>query len=181
MSAAASRLITDHPQRDEAAQGVWIAATTFQEVGLFSKAADYHATIADNWPKSEHHKDAAYNAVLLRTTVGEHDKAIDSGQKFRKYYPRDDSADEVIFLMGKAHEKAGKKKEAEALYDQYSKNARSVNGQIEALVRLATVNPTTSAARARRSIRAVHIYSARKKSAQRSRQILRCQSSLHAG
>src|SRR5450432_4669473 len=139
LSAAASRLITDHAQREEAAQGVWIAATTFQEVGLFSKAADYHATITDNWPKSEHHKDAAYNAVLLRTTVGEHDKAIDSGQKFRKYYPRDDNADEVVFLMGKAHEKAGKKKEAEALYDQYSKNARSVNGQIEALVRLATV------------------------------------------
>jgi tetratricopeptide (TPR) repeat protein len=139
LAAAAGLLISDHAERDEAAQGVWIAATTFQEVGLFSKAADYHATIADNWPKSEHHKDAAYNAVLLRTTVGEHDKAIESGQKFLKYYPRDESADEVIFLMGKAHEKAGKKTAAEALYDQYSKNARSVNGQIEALVRLATV------------------------------------------
>jgi tetratricopeptide (TPR) repeat protein len=162
MAAAASRLITDHAQREEAAQGVWIAATTFQEVGLFSKAADYHATIADNWPKSEHHKDAAYNAVLLRTTVGEHDKAIESGQKFRKYYPRDDAADEVIFLMGKAHEKAGKKKEAEALYDQYSKNARSVNGQIEALVRLATVKADDERGAAAALDRAVHIYGARK-------------------
>ena len=162
VSAAAARLISDHPQREEAAQGVWIAATTFQEVGLFSKAADYHATIADNWPKSEHHKDAAYNAVLLRTTVGEHDKAIDSGQKFRKYYPRDDSADEVIFLMGKAHEKAGKKKEAEALYDQYSKNARSVNGQIEALVRLAAVKTDDERGAAAALDRAIHIYSQRK-------------------
>jgi len=162
LAAAASRLITDHPQRDEAAQGVWIAATTFQEVGLFSKAADYHATIADNWPKSEHHKDAAYNAVLLRTTVGEHDKAIDSGQKFRKYYPRDDSADEVIFLMGKAHEKAGKKKEAEALYDQYSKNARSVSGQIEALVRLAGVKADDERGAAAALDRAIHIYAQRK-------------------
>src|SRR6185369_17710288 len=139
LSAAAKILVDNHRQRDEAAEGVWIAATTYQEVGLFSEAANYHAVIADSWPKSPHHKDAAYNAVLLRTTVGEHDKAIESGQKFRKYYPRDDAADEVIFLMGKAHEKAGKKKEAEALYDQYSKNARSVNGQIEALVRLAAV------------------------------------------
>jgi cellulose synthase operon protein C len=162
MSAAASRLITDHAQRDEAAQGVWIAATTFQEVGLFSKAADYHATIADNWPKSEHHKDAAYNAVLLRTTVGEHDKAIESGQKFRKYYPRDDAADEVIFLMGKAHEKAGKKKEAEALYDQYSKNARSVNGQIEALVRLATVKADDERGASAALDRAIKVYAARK-------------------
>ncbi|MES1175102.1 MAG: tetratricopeptide repeat protein [Myxococcales bacterium] len=162
MSAAASRLITDHAQRDEAAQGVWIAATTFQEVGLFSKAADYHATIADNWPKSEHHKDAAYNAVLLRTTVGEHDKAIDSGQKFRKYYPRDDAADEVIFLMGKAHEKAGKKKDAEALYDQYSKSARSVNGQIEALVRLAAVKADDERGASAALDHAIKIYTARK-------------------
>jgi len=162
LSAAASTLIKDHAQREEAAQGVWIAATTFQEVGLFSKAADYHATIADNWPKSEHHKDAAYNAVLLRTTVGEHDKAIESGQKFRKYYPRDDSADEVIFLMGKAHEKAGKKKEAEALYDQYSKNARSVNGQIEALVRLATVKSDDERGAGAALDRAIHIYAQRK-------------------
>ncbi|MEI9935866.1 MAG: tetratricopeptide repeat protein [Pseudomonadota bacterium] len=161
LSAAAALLIKDHAEREEAAQGVWIAATTFQEVGLFSKAADYHATIADNWPKSEHHKDAAYNAVLLRTTVGEHDKAIESGQKFRKYYPRDDSADEVIFLMGKAHEKAGKKKEAEALYDQYSKNARSVNGQIEALVRLAAVETDERGAAAALD-RAIHIYAQRK-------------------
>ncbi len=162
LSAAASRLITDHAQREEAAQGVWIAATTFQEVGLFSKAADYHATIADNWPKSEHHKDAAYNAVLLRTTVGEHDKAIDSGQKFRKYYPRDEAADEVIFLMGKAHEKAGKKKEAEALYDQYSKNARSVNGQIEALVRLAAVKSDDERGASAALDHAIKIYAARK-------------------
>ena len=162
VAAAAARLIADHPQREEAAQGVWIAATTFQEVGLFSKSADYHATIADNWPKSEHHKDAAYNAVLLRTTVGEHDKAIDSGQKFRKYYPRDEAADEVIFLMGKAHEKAGKKKEAEALYDQYSKNARSVNGQIEALVRLATVKPDDERGASAALDRAIHVYAQRK-------------------
>lgn len=162
LAAAASRLITDHAQRDEAAEGVWIAATTFQEVGLFSKAADYHATITDNWPKSEHHKDAAYNAVLLRATVGEHDKAIESGQKFRKYYPRDEAADEVIFLMGKAHEKAGKKKDAEALYDQYSKNARSVNGQIEALVRLATVKSDDERGAAAALDRALHVYTQNK-------------------
>jgi tetratricopeptide (TPR) repeat protein len=162
MSAAASRLTTDHAQRDEAAQGVWIAATTFQEVGLFSKAAEYHATIADNWPKSEHHKDAAYNAVLLRTTVGEHDKAIESGQKFKKYYPRDELADEVTFLMGKAHEKAGKKKEAEALYDQYSKSARRPSSQIEALVRLATVQIDDDKNSSATLARAVTLYTQRK-------------------
>jgi len=162
LSAAAAILIANHRQREEAAEGVWIAATTYQEVGLFSEAANYHAVIVDSWPKNAHHKDAAYNAVLLRTTVGEHDKAIDSGQKFKKYYPRDEAADEVTFLMGKAHEKADKKAEAAELYDRYSKSARSVNSQIEALVRLASVKSGDVRASTAALERAIQIYGLRK-------------------
>ncbi len=161
LAAAANLLMTTHRQRPEAAEGVWIAATTHQEVGLFAEAATYHATIADSFPKFEHHRDAAFNAVLLRVTVGEHDKAIESGEKFRKAYPRDDAADEVVFLMGKAHEKAGKKAEAAQLYDRYSKSARGPGAQIEALVRLAVVS---SDERTKSSAleRAVHTYNGRK-------------------
>ncbi len=139
LKSAASLLIKDHKTDPEAAQGLWIAATTYQSVGLYSQAADYDQTIVENWPKFEHHKDAAYNAVLLRTTVGEHDKAIASGKEFTRYYSRDPDADEVVFLMGKAHEKAKKWKAAEALYRRYSRTARDANARIEALVRLATV------------------------------------------
>lgn len=162
LSAAAKILVDNHRNRDEAAEGVWIAANTYQEVGLFSEAANYHAVITDSWPKNQHHKDAAYNAVLLRTTVGEHDKAIESGQKFKKYYPRDESADEVTFLMGKAHEKANKKAEAASLYDAYSRSARSVGSQIEALVRLATVKADDERAAGAALERAISIYKARK-------------------
>lgn len=139
LGAAAALLVKHHKDRPEAAQGLWLAASTYQEVGLFSESANYHAILADNFPRSEHHKDAAFNAVLLRTTVGEHDKAIASGESFRRQYPKDELADEVTFLMGKAHEKAGKNKEAETLYDRYSRSARSADSQIEALVRLAIV------------------------------------------
>ncbi len=162
LSAAAAILIANHRQREEAAEGVWIAASTYQEVGLFSEAANYHAVIVDTWPKNSHHKDSAYNAVLLRTTVGEHAKAIESGQKFKKYYPRDDSADEVTFLMGKAHEKADKKAEAAELYDRYSRGARSVSSQVEALVRLATVKAGDDRAAASALDRAIQLYGARK-------------------
>ncbi|MEZ4219678.1 MAG: tetratricopeptide repeat protein [Polyangiaceae bacterium] len=139
MKAAAALLISDHRSQPEAAQGLWIAATTHQEIGLFSDAADYHEVIVDNFPKYEHHKDAAFNAVLLRTTVGEHAKAIESGNKFKRLYGRDEAADEVTFLMGKAHEKAEKWKEAEQLYSSYSRSARRPSSQVEALARLATV------------------------------------------
>ncbi len=139
LHAAADLLVKNHPEREEAAQGVWIAATAYQSVGLFSEAADYHQTIAEKWPKSEHGKDAAYNAVLLRVAVGEHDRAIQAGNEYRRNYPRGDDADEVTFLMGKAHEKAGKWKDAELLYASYSQTAKSASSRIEALVRLATV------------------------------------------
>src|SRR6188768_3916653 len=161
LSGAADILWKQHRQRPEAAEGLWIAATTHQEVGLFSEAAGYHALITDAFPKFEHHHDAAFNAVLLRATVGEHAKAIESGEKFKKYYPRDDSADEVAFLMGKAHEKAGKKAEAAQVYDRYAKNARSASSQIEALVRLAVVS-TDEKTKAQALDRAVHVYTARK-------------------
>ncbi len=139
MKAAVAILISDHRGRDEAAQGAWIAANTFQEVGLFSEAADYHDVIAENFPKSQHHKDAAFNSVLLRTTVGETQRAIDSGNRFRKVYPRDESAEEVTFLMGKAYEKAEKWKDAAGIYERYTHNAKTPSGQIEAFVRLASV------------------------------------------
>ncbi len=162
LSAAAKILIDHHRGREEAAEGVWIAATTYQEVGLFSEAANYHAVLVESWPKNQHHKDSAYNAVLLRTTVGEHGKAIDSGQKFKKAYPRDESADEVTFLMGKAHEKADKKAEAASLYDAYSRNARSVGSQIESLVRLATVKANDERTSSAALERAIQIYKTRK-------------------
>lgn len=161
LAAAANLLVTNYQSRPEAAEGVWIAATTHQEVGLFSEAASYHAIIADQFPKHEHHRDAAFNAVLLRVAVGEHDRAIQSGEKFRRAYPRDEAADEVVFLMGKAHEKAGKKAEAAQLYDRYAKNARSAGSQIEALVRLAVVS-NDERTRQGALDRAVHVYSGRK-------------------
>jgi len=162
LGAAAALLVKDHKQKPESAQGIWIAANTYQEVGLFGESANYHAIIADTWPKYEHHKDAAFNAVLLRTTVGEHDKAIASGETFRRMYPRDELADEVTFLMGQAHEKAGKNKEAEALYDRYSRNARSVDSQIESLVRLATVRKGDERGMASALATAVHLSTQRK-------------------
>jgi TolA-binding protein len=139
LRAAADLLVKNHASRDEAPEGAWLAATAFQSVGLFSEAAGYHEILADKWPRSEHHKDAAYNAALLRTTIGEHDKAIADGNAYRRKYPRGEDADEVTFLMGKAHEKAQRWKDAEALYSSYSQTARGAGSRIEALVRLATV------------------------------------------
>lgn len=139
VAAAAALLAENHKGSKEAGDGLWIAANTYQSVGLFSEAAGYHEQIVADFPKHEHHQDAAYNAVLLRTTVGDHAKAISDGEAYKKAYPRGEDADEVVFLMGKAHEKAEKWKDAERLYARYELASRNPNTQVEALVRLATV------------------------------------------
>jgi TolA-binding protein len=139
LRAAAALLIAHHLQRPVTAQGLWIAATTHQSLGLFAEAADYMDWIVQRFASYEHHKDAAFNAVLLRTAVGDREKAVAAGDRYRRAYPRGDDSDEVIFLMGKAHEKAGAYGDAARLYDSYSKGAKRADGRIESLVRLASV------------------------------------------
>jgi len=77
--------------------------------------------------------------VLLRTTAGEHDAAIRAGETYRRLYPRAEDLDDVAFLMGKAHEKAERWKDAETVYLKYAEGGRAPSGRIEAWVRLATV------------------------------------------
>lgn len=139
LAAAADLLAEKHGDRKEVPEGLWIAATTYQQIGSFAEAARYHEQIAGRFRKSEHHKDAAFNAVLLRTAVGDQPKAVEAGQTFKKAYPRDALTPEVTFLMGKAYEGAEKWSEADKLYADYARTAPNPNRRIEAWVRLALV------------------------------------------
>jgi cellulose synthase operon protein C len=134
----AAALLTDrYAQRPEAARGVWVAATLHQSLGLLAEAATYHEAVAKHWPKDEHHQDAAFNAVLLRTSLGQRDQAVNAGRLFQERYPTGASSDEVTFLMGKAHEQAEDWRAAEALYSRYAAGAKLPSRRIESLVRLA--------------------------------------------
>jgi TolA-binding protein len=139
LAAAATLLSEKHGDRDEVPEGLWIAATTYQQIGLFAEAAKYHEQIASRFRKSKHHKDAAFNAVLLHAAVGDEPKAVAAGQSFKKAYPKDALTPEVTFLMGKAYESAQKWSDADKLYDSYAKSAPNPNRRIEAWVRLALV------------------------------------------
>lgn len=145
--AAADLLVAQHATAAEAPAGLWKAATMLQAMGLFDEAAGYHEALAEKFPKHEHAKDAAYDAVLLRTTLGDHDRAIADGKRYRQAYPTGADADEVAFLMGRAHERAEKWKDALELYRGYARSARSYDRKAEAYVRLATVASKTNAAR----------------------------------
>lgn len=133
---AAALLMAAHRGAPEAAAGIWIAATIHQELGLLAEAAQLHEGLARHWPQDTQHRNAAFNAVLLRSSLGERDAAIAAGTLFHKSYPRGTEADEVMFLMGKAHERAEDWRAAEKLYARYARVAKLSSRRIEALVRL---------------------------------------------
>jgi len=142
----AAQLVTGKDYRDkpESPQGAWIAATTFQSMGLFAESAEFHEAISNladkdhpNYYKYEHAKDAAYNAVVLRVATGEHDKAIANGNRFLATHGASNDADEVVFQMGKAHQNAGRNKEAADLYRRYLARSKNQDHRVQGYVLLA--------------------------------------------
>jgi len=142
----AATLITgrEYKERPESPQGAWIAATTFQAMGLFGEAAEFDEAIAasndrehPHYQKFEHAKDAGYNAVILREATGEHDKAVADGNKFLRDFGSTAEADEVVFQMGRAHQNAGRDKEAAELYKRYLARSKSGDHRVEGYVLLA--------------------------------------------
>src|ERR1019366_8506216 len=130
--------------RAESPGGAWIATTTLQAMGLFSEAADLAEQMTSlgdrehpNYAKYEHEKDAAYNAVILREATGEHDKAVLDGNKFLATYGSTPEADEVVFQMGRAHQNAGRAKDAVELYKRYITRAKNLDHRAQGLVLLA--------------------------------------------
>lgn len=141
-----AQLVTGKEYRDraESPQGAWIAATTFQSMGLFAESAEFHEAIAGladkehpHYLKFEHAKDAAFNAVVLRVATGEHDKAIANGNRYLAQHGASADADEVVFQMGKAHQSAGRNKEAADLYRRYVARSKNQDHRVQGLVLLA--------------------------------------------
>jgi tetratricopeptide (TPR) repeat protein len=143
---AAGQLATSKDYRDkvESPRAAWAAATTLQSMGLFGDAADFHEGIAQlndrdhpHYQRYEHTKDAAFNAVVLRAALGQNDKAVQNGTKYLAAYGTSPDADEVVFLMGKAHQSAGRNKEAADLYRRYLARSKNQDHRVQGYVLLA--------------------------------------------
>jgi len=136
--------------KPESPSGAWIATTTLQAMGLFAEAADIAEQMAGlgdrehpNYAKFEHERDAAYNAVILREAQGEHDRAVIDGNKFLAAYGTSAEADEVVFQMGRAHQNAGRAKDAAELYKRYITRAKNLDHRAQGLVLLAQAQVKT--------------------------------------
>ena len=134
----------EYRDRPESPLGAWTAATTLQSMGMFADAADFDEAIVNldnrehpHYAKYEHMKDAAFNAVVLRVATGDHDRAIQDGNKFLHDFPSAVEADEVVFQMGKADQNAGQDREAVQLYQRYLPRAKNLDHRVEGYVLLA--------------------------------------------
>jgi tetratricopeptide (TPR) repeat protein len=141
--------------RPESPTGAWIATTTLQAMGLFGEAADIAEQMAalgdrehPGYARFEHEKDAAYNAVVLREATGEHEKAVADGTRYLGAYGATPEADEVVFLMGRAHQNAGRPKDAAELYKRYITRAKNLDHRAQGLVLLAQAQIKTADDRA---------------------------------
>ena len=83
------------------------------------------------------HDEPHNNAVVLREATGEHDKAVLDGNKFLATYGSTPEADEVVFQMGRAHQNAGRAKDAVELYKRYITRAKNLDHRAQGLVLLA--------------------------------------------
>jgi TolA-binding protein len=134
-------------EKPESPAGAWIATTTLQAMGLLGNAADIAEQMANlgdrdhpNYMKYEHERDAAFNAVVLREATGDHDRAVLDGSKFLAAFGTSSEADEVVLLMGRAHQNAGRPKDAADLYKRYLSHASNLDHRTQGLVLLAQAN-----------------------------------------
>ena len=136
---AFAELIERHPGSKEGALGAWTAAQMFEAIAQFRDAAEHYELYANRFEQGEKRADALYNAVVLRLAAGDHERVVEDGKRFGQLFPKHESADEVLFMVGRAHEIAERWKAAADLYAQYSKRGRDLDRRVEAGTRLALV------------------------------------------
>ena len=148
----AARLAMGPAYRDkpESPLGAWVATSTLQAMGLLGDAADIAEQMASlgdrehpNYAKFEHERDAAYNAVILREATGDHERAVIDGGKFLAAFGSSSEADEVVLQMGRAHQSAGRTKDAAELYKRYLAHASNLDHRAQGLVLLAQTQVKT--------------------------------------
>jgi cellulose synthase operon protein C len=138
---AADLALNQHKGSAEAPLAAWSIAEALRGAGLLADAAAYDERLVREYPKDAHARDAAFNAVVTRTALGDYDLAVRDANTYLTTFgsANADDADEVTFLLGQAHEKAKKYAEAQKLYISYAARAKNLDHKVEALVRLAEV------------------------------------------
>ncbi|MCB9597257.1 MAG: tetratricopeptide repeat protein [Sandaracinaceae bacterium] len=138
-ASAYDQLVEHHPNTTIGASGAWSGATMYESIAQFSDAARFYEAYGEHFPQGEQAADAMYNATLLRMTAGDNDAAVRDGQRFLERFGSHESADEVTFLIARAHAQAEHWEQAADVYRNFIRRTHNVARQVEANTRLGQV------------------------------------------
>lgn len=163
-ASAYDQLVEHHPNTTIGAQGAWAGAQMYESIAQFSDAARFYEAYGEHFPQGEQSADALYNATLLRMTAGDNDAAVRDGGRFLERFGSHESADEVTFLIARAHAQAEHWDQAAEVYRRFIRRSRDPARQVEANTRLGQVLASSGDAEA-----AERTYAAAVRLARRSR------------
>jgi cellulose synthase operon protein C len=136
---AYTKLVDKYPGSSEGALGAWNGAQMYESIAQFRDAARFYEAYAERFPKGEKASDAGYNAVLLRLSARDYGQSVHDGSRYLQKFSKDAAADDVYFLIGRAHEAQGKKDDAASTYREYLKRSKNTDRRVEAYTRLGQV------------------------------------------
>lgn len=117
-------LIKKYPKHKLAPEAVFVMGAIFEARTDFDTAADYFARLSDNkdWRDTyEKTQDALYNSAYIRESLEQWDDSIKTYEKYLKQYPTAEAAPQLAFHLGELYERAGNKKQALKVYQDFLK------------------------------------------------------------
>lgn len=94
------RLVKDHPKSEKASEALFVMGAIFQARADFDRAADYFERLATKeYSERPQTKDAIFNAGVLRSSLKQYDKAIDTFDKYLDLFPESKNALDVKFAL----------------------------------------------------------------------------------
>ncbi|MBI5478570.1 MAG: tetratricopeptide repeat protein [Deltaproteobacteria bacterium] len=124
------------PKGEFAARATFVLGSMHEARADYKKAVqEYERAVAG--ARTVQTADALYNAALLRQLLGDNLRAAELFRKYAEVFPDRADAWDVFLRAGAALERAGKPKEAAALYEEYVRRAPGAGGRrgVEALTR----------------------------------------------
>jgi cellulose synthase operon protein C len=138
-------------------KGEFASRATFVIAAMYEARADYKKAVQEyervvGSARTDRSADALFNAGMLRQLLGDNARAADHYRKYADLFASKNDAWDVFLRGGVALERAGKIKEAVALYEEYVRKCPGVGGRrgVEALTRAGVLvrpkDPTAAAA-----------------------------------
>src|SRR6185436_7528212 len=126
------------PRAKEAPKAAFTAASVYEQMAYFDKAADAYGVVATQYPDDPKAADALFNAGALQQAQGHPKEAIKYYELYAKRYREErKDAEDVAFRVGVVYEESGEHGKAADAFDKYTARWKGGKFLVEAHARAA--------------------------------------------